>query len=262
MMARHRIWWSFGILSLVTLTFNIPGCSDSSPNEPEPTPETSQLRLSDPPAGATITEHTVVSADVSGITDPRQLHFYIDNTLYATDANGDWECCWDCGRFQSGSSHTIHATVEDANGVVYYSDTINVTVSAGSMYTELDWLNPGDLYPAQGEGCWSLLFVTADWCGWCKKFERETLADETVRQTLGESFNVGIIDPDSDQPIDYLGESLSVDELLTLYNVRGVPTVILLTRSGDHLESFPGYKPPDEFVSLLNQIRSGAYGLE
>lgn len=87
----------------------------------------------------------------------------------------------------------------------------------------------------------------ADWCGWCKKLDRETFGNGDVIK-LVETFFVPVrIDTDHEPKIS------------ARFAVKGLPTILLLSPDGKELRRLSGFRPADKFLSELRQtIKSAA----
>jgi thiol:disulfide interchange protein len=78
-----------------------------------------------------------------------------------------------------------------------------------------------------------------DWCGWCKKLDKTTFADEKVIQYLNENFiNLKMNMEQGEGP-----------ELESRYRVRGYPTLLFLNESGKEIHKIPGFVGAEAFVS-------------
>ena len=86
------------------------------------------------------------------------------------------------------------------------------------------------------------LYFGARWCGACKLMERTTFADERVDDMLSIFANVKI---DIDDDVN-IAENFSIS---------AVPTVILLSPSGEELHRHVGPLSPEEMVLLLEEYR-------
>lgn len=128
-------------------------------------------------------------------------------------------------------------------------------------YSELDWVGTDVIYSATAEKHdVSIIFFMAEWCGWCKRLKNESLADSTVIQILGESYNIAWINPDADSSV-VCGDSTVTCRQMTndVFGVRGFPTIAFCRRSGELIGLAPGYKPVADFVDLLERMRDGEY---
>jgi len=83
-----------------------------------------------------------------------------------------------------------------------------------------------------------------DWCGWCKRLERDTFSDAKVQQAL-ESFI----------PVK-LNAEREGRELATRLGVRAYPTVVFFDSRGQELGRIPGYMSAEPFLEELGDVRS------
>ena len=90
----------------------------------------------------------------------------------------------------------------------------------------------------------------ADWCGWCKKLDRETFGNAEVIK-LVETFFVPLrIDTDR-QP-----------KISAKFEVKGLPTILLLSPQGKELKRLSGFRPAEKFLSELRQAVKSAAALD
>lgn len=83
-----------------------------------------------------------------------------------------------------------------------------------------------------------LAYFTADWCGPCQQFKRDTLANDRVAGVIDEKTIPVYID------IDENGTAASQ------YRVQGVPTTLLI-RDGEVIARAVGYANPDDFIAFI-----------
>lgn len=133
--------------------------------------------------------------------------------------------------------------------------------NTGQVYTELSWVGTEVVYGnVAGKRDLSIIFFMADWCGWCTRLKSETLADSTVRQILGESYNIAYINYEADSTVLYRGERITCSELTSeIYGARGFPSMAFCDRNGDLLGMAPGYKTAEAMIELLEMVRGGNY---
>lgn len=96
----------------------------------------------------------------------------------------------------------------------------------------------------------------ADWCGFCKKLDRETFSAEEVIRFVSESFVAAKVDVTAEPET---ARQLSVSEL---------PTVIFFSPEGTEVRRFVGYREPAVFLEearkaaeasrALAELRAGA----
>ena len=84
-----------------------------------------------------------------------------------------------------------------------------------------------------------LVKVSATWCGYCTKMNRETLSDDAVAQEINEHFVALELDADRDR------------ELISKFRVSSFPTTIVVAPDRRILRRISGYQGKAEFTSNL-----------
>ena len=124
--------------------------------------------------------------------------------------------------------------------------------------------------------------VYTDWCGWCKKLDRETYASLEVRAVLAESYVSVKVKGDSGKRLKTQSHTVSEDGQTRLQFVRtdeptlsekqltksiwqatgsrgGFPTIAFLTPDGQLLTGFSGYVDAAKFHNMINFIKDNLY---
>lgn len=102
-----------------------------------------------------------------------------------------------------------------------------------------------------------LVDVYTDWCGWCRRMDRDVYSREDVRASLGKRFVMVKLNAEASDPATYRGKSFTSRSLASGFRVTGYPTTIFLRPDGDHIVNVPGYIPADRFLLLLEFIGDG-----
>ena len=84
----------------------------------------------------------------------------------------------------------------------------------------------------------------AEWCGYCRKMERDTLSDRTLAKALNEKFVPVHLDFD---------EHRKVAEVL---EVKSIPHVVVLSPEADLLGRVVGYRDRKAFAGSLAKART------
>jgi uncharacterized protein YyaL (SSP411 family) len=87
--------------------------------------------------------------------------------------------------------------------------------------------------------------VYTSWCGWCKKLDKDTYGDPTVKQFLNASF-VGV---KCDAEDGGAGQRLASE-----HGVNGYPTTMVFTPDGKLIGMISEYLAPKEFISQVTEI--------
>jgi thiol:disulfide interchange protein len=89
-----------------------------------------------------------------------------------------------------------------------------------------------------------MLLVVADYCPWCKKFERKTLKDSGVMAKVNENYVSVVIDKFKDQ-------GTYPEEFLTPV----IPVVFFIDpKDGKVLSKTVAYMKPDEFLKHMDDV--------
>ena len=88
-----------------------------------------------------------------------------------------------------------------------------------------------------------LVFVSADWCHYCKKMKRETWADPRVDAAVSQSFETLVLDGDRDK------------QIVKKLDLRGYPATLLYTPDGHFVVQKGGYMPPAQTLQWLSSLR-------
>lgn len=129
------------------------------------------------------------------------------------------------------------------------------------VYTELQWVGTEVVYrDTPGKKDVSIVFVLADWCGWCRRLKQETLADTTVIRMLGMWYNIVNLNPDLDTMV-VCGDSMVTCRQMArdVFDVGGVPTMVFLQRNGTIIGPMVGYRDAAQFAGELERLRDGVW---
>ncbi len=99
--------------------------------------------------------------------------------------------------------------------------------------------------------------VYTDWCGWCRRMDRDVYSQPAVSNYLRGRYVTIRLNAESNAPARYEGRATNYEELAQHFRVSGYPTTIFLRSTGAHMASVPGYVPPDRFLLLLRYVAEG-----
>jgi len=102
-----------------------------------------------------------------------------------------------------------------------------------------------------------LVDVYTQWCGWCRRMDKDVYSRADVRDYLQKKFVTVKIDAEASDAARYEGKALTSRTLAARFRVTGYPTTIFLRSDGGHLANVPGYIPADRFLLLLRYIGDG-----
>jgi thioredoxin-related protein len=92
-----------------------------------------------------------------------------------------------------------------------------------------------------------LFYFQSDRCSYCRKLERETLAQKPIVAYINENFIPVRIDTDRSSA------------LAARHGVRGVPDLHFLSPEGEKIANWPGFLLADQLLPLLEFIHSDSF---
>lgn len=104
-----------------------------------------------------------------------------------------------------------------------------------------------------------LLDVYTDWCGWCKKMDKEVFAHPAVAEVLSERFALAKVNGESREGFTFKGQRTDGVGIARGFGVRGYPAIIFLDSNADMLSMIPGFVDADRFLPIVLFIGNREY---
>ncbi len=111
--------------------------------------------------------------------------------------------------------------------------------------------------------------VYTDWCGWCKKMDKDTFQDPEVASYMEQNFYMVKLDAEQKDPIDFRGKTYTFvpsgrrgyHQLAAalLQGKMSYPTVVFLDEDLKMLSPVPGYQKPDAFLKIARYFGENIY---
>ncbi|WP_339753435.1 thioredoxin family protein [Algoriphagus aquimarinus] len=100
-----------------------------------------------------------------------------------------------------------------------------------------------------------LVDVYTDWCGWCKKMDKETFTDPAVIKYINEKFYaVKMNAEDNKRTFDFKGKEYTEAKMAGAMRVQSYPNFVIIDPTLMNITQLPGYRQPVEFLDGLSQI--------
>lgn len=131
--------------------------------------------------------------------------------------------------------------------------------SVQTSENELVWLDWNEGYEkALKTGKIVLVDAYTDWCGWCKRMDRDTYSQPLVIAKINADFIPIKFNPElADKTYKIGTETYSAADLyglLTQGRSTGFPTIYYIFPAKKRIMLDPGYKDPESFLKVLDQI--------
>jgi len=124
----------------------------------------------------------------------------------------------------------------------------------------LEWLDYGvALDRARVENKHLLVDFYTNWCGWCRRMDRDTYGDSTVAAYLREHFVLAKVNAESPQRFKVGETTKSGIELAREFGVQSFPITWFIRPDGRPIDRLPGYQPPQVFVKVLEVVHERRY---
>lgn len=98
-----------------------------------------------------------------------------------------------------------------------------------------------------------------NWCGWCKKMDKETFADKKIVDYMNKSFIAIKVNAESKETINLPEGPTDGVKLARSYGVSSYPIYMFLDKDGKKISGLPGYQKVDFFYIVLKFISDGEY---
>jgi len=105
-----------------------------------------------------------------------------------------------------------------------------------------------------------LVAFYTNWCGWCKRMDKNTYGDEGVKKVLNKDYVPIKVNAESKEKVEVNGKKITETELAReLYKARSYPTTWFLKQSGEKIAPYLGYVDAQNFLKVLNYMKDDLY---
>lgn len=112
--------------------------------------------------------------------------------------------------------------------------------------------------------------IYTDWCGWCKKMDKETFTDPEVVKYINKKYYAVKLNAEQKESIHFKDQDFvnpnpekakSTHNLASalLKNERLYPSYVILDKSSDWIYKMKGYQKPEVLLPLLHFYGDGDY---
>lgn len=132
---------------------------------------------------------------------------------------------------------------------------------AAKAQDKIEWMKFEDAIAANAQNPKMLIVdVYTDWCGWCKKMDKETFTDPKVIAHINENFYaVKLNAEDTSRTFDFMGKTYNEAQMAAAMRVNSYPNFVVIEPKLQNIAQLPGYRQPEEFVAGLNELINKAF---
>jgi len=90
-----------------------------------------------------------------------------------------------------------------------------------------------------------LVDVYTDWCGWCKKMDKETFTDPQVIAHFQKNFYaVKLNAEDTNRSFQFMGKTFTEAQMAASMRVNSYPNFVVIEPGLQNIAQLPGYREP------------------
>ena len=105
-----------------------------------------------------------------------------------------------------------------------------------------------------------LVDVYTDWCGWCKKMDKDTFTDPKVIAHFQENFYaVKLNAEDTKRKFPFMGRTFTEAEMAASMRVNSYPNFVVIEPGLQNIAQLPGYRGPEDFLAGLSELIQKAF---
>lgn len=147
-----------------------------------------------------------------------------------------------------------------------------ICISSGIYGQEVNWLSweeAAELVATDENPKKVFIDVYTDWCGWCKKMDKDTFQNPEVAAYMSENYYMVKMDGEGKEPIEFRGKIYKFvpsgrkgyhEFAAALMQGRmSYPTTIFLDEKLNMLSPVPGYQKPEPFLNIAKYFGNDIY---
>ncbi|WP_200978865.1 thioredoxin fold domain-containing protein [Echinicola sp. 20G] len=125
--------------------------------------------------------------------------------------------------------------------------------SVYAQKTKIQWLSFDEATTMNQDNPKMLIIdVYTDWCGWCKKMDKETFTDEGVIKYINENFYAVKLDAEnSKKKFEFRGKEYTEESMARAMRVSSYPNFVIMDAAMENITQLPGYREPEAFLKDL-----------
>lgn len=141
---------------------------------------------------------------------------------------------------------------------------LTTVTSSFKSADEIKWLDFNKGYElAKKKKKIMLVDVYTDWCGWCKRMDRDAYAKPNIASMVNKDFVAIKFNPEQEGVMyNFEGKSYTGEQLagvISNYKITGYPTTIFMYPKDKGIEIISGYKNAEQMAPILDNMKQKFY---
>lgn len=126
--------------------------------------------------------------------------------------------------------------------------------------TESGWSDFDDgIKQAKKQNKKVMIDIYTNWCGWCKKLDKEVYANKNVSKYLSDNYISIKLNAESGKKINFKGKEYTEQQLAAALGATGYPTIVFLKSNADLITKLGGYVESERFLNILKFLGEDHY---
>ncbi len=148
--------------------------------------------------------------------------------------------------------------------IAWVAVMVAVNLSFKPVNDEIKWLDFNTGYNlAQKKGKIMIVDVYTDWCGWCKRMDKDAYAKPEISTLVNSDFIPVKFNPEiAGVTYEFEGKKYNGEQLagaISNYQISGYPTTIFLYPKEKKSEIVVGYKNAEQLKPILEDMKRKYY---
>ena len=127
--------------------------------------------------------------------------------------------------------------------------------------SQINWMKFEEAIEANSKDPRMLIVdVYTDWCGWCKKMDKETFTDPKVIEHINTNYYaVKLNAENTERSFVFMGKTYNEAQMAAAMRVRSYPNFVVIEPKLQNIAQLPGYRTPEQFLAGLEDLIEKAF---